>query len=243
MILLGIAAESGGDARHITHLTDRIILEGAHWITPEVLDAYRRWGGVEGEADLDMHSAYVRARARKLPVYGHFSGEPGSEDAASVRAALMLFAEDERRPDAVIIARDMDDRPARADGFAEASADRAWPFAVIGALATPELEAWRVAAVQTESPEDQIAWDQVRQRIGFDPTLYPERLTSKHLIDKRDAKRILTDLTSSGRSPDDRWSDVPLSRLRERGGSCGLRVFMDGVQTHIVNRLTGAGPP
>ncbi len=86
MTRLGIAAESIGDVQLLTHMSDRIVVEAVPWIEPEVLDAYRTWCGV-GEADwLDVHDAFRRARAQKLPLYGRFEGEPGALDARMHRA-------------------------------------------------------------------------------------------------------------------------------------------------------------
>lgn len=237
MTLAGIIAESIADARRVTGLADRVILDQVDWITPDVIDAYRLWCGVEGEDFLDLHGAFTRARERGLKVYGHFDGQPCAEDAATTRAALLLFAEEDVDLAAVVLARDVDNRPARVDGFHQAIRVLAWPFAVISALATPEIEAWRIAACETESPAEEVAHQDVRQRIGFDPTLHPERLTSKNPTDKADAKRVLRELTAGGRDPDERWADAPLSRLRERGAACGLADFISGVEMHILPHL------
>lgn len=233
MIRGGVAAESGGDATRVTRLADRVVAETREPApmgtpAPQVV-----WGGIDGAAWLDIHLAWRLARARNLRIKGRFSGEAPVEDAESVRAVLLLFAESDPQPRAVVVSRDVDGRPARIEGLEQAANSRVWPFEVLGALADPEIEAWCVAAFVPASKQENDALLSVRRRLGFDPTLYPERLTSGSATQKKDAKRTLDELNAGGRDADERLQDAPLTRLRERGQRCGLTRFIEQVETRL----------
>src|SRR3990167_5349905 len=128
VIVLGIAAESRSDAALITAFVDRLISAQVEWIEPELLDAFRQWRGLQGENWLDLHEAFRRARAQGLPVYGHFGGEAGAADAQMHRAVLSLFADEDERPSAVVVARDMDGDANRVKGWQQAVEMKSWPF-------------------------------------------------------------------------------------------------------------------
>ncbi|MGK4002750.1 hypothetical protein WMF31_09020 [Sorangium sp. So ce1036] len=150
---------------------------------------------------------------------------------------LLLFAEEDEPPRAVVIARDLDGRPERAEGFAQAAADskRTWPFeVVVGALAEPEVEAWLVAAWDPEDDSERQRLAALCGELHFDPCAKPERLTSKNEADRKDAKRVLAALTATGRDAGARWADAPVERLESRGASCGLTRFVREVRQHLV---------
>lgn len=226
MTRLGIAAESESDARLVTRLADRILLDEVDWLDADGLPHVRRWVGLGHDEWLDVHKAYDLARGRRLPVYGHFSGSKGELDAVMHRAALLLFAEEEEPPSVVVLSRDDDGKTERQEGCRQAVRERSWPFEVLVALAHREIEAWLVAAFEPESEEEQSALEDVRRRIGFDPRQQPERLTSGRKGSKKDAKRVLGELCQHGRSPSERWDAVPLDRLvGKRGLGCGVAHF------------------
>lgn len=123
-VTIGIAAESEGDTRIVQGLVDRMLIEEIEWVADtfeacrkpildDGLSPCRSWRGVQGSAWLDLHRVSDLARKRGLRIYGRFDGEPGAEDARMHRAALLLFAEEDEPPKAVVIARDMDRKDAK----------------------------------------------------------------------------------------------------------------------------------
>ncbi|MEK7867154.1 MAG: hypothetical protein AAB434_10765 [Planctomycetota bacterium] len=240
MTRLGIAAESLPDACLIERLVDRLLAEKIDWVVLESLDDHRTWAGLGGNEYLDVHGARELARERfGQAFYGHFQGEPGAHDALMYRAVFFLFADEDQRPSAVVIARDLDGDAERDRGFVQAVKERPYPFAVVGALAQPEIEAWLVAAWTPENPGEKKLLAEIRRDLGFNPTLRPEKLTSKNATDKKDAKRTLKKLCGAGRSGEDWWADVPLDRLRERGENCGLSVFLVEAEKKVVPLVSG----
>lgn len=237
-VRLGIGAESPTDVRRVTGLVDRLILQDIDWITPDLLDACRRWSGLDGASFLPL-PALAEARRRRLPIYGHFGARPGEVEAAAFRAALLLFASDP--PAAVVLVRD-DDGKGRASGAEQAIRDRQWPFQVVIAIPVPEIEAWMCAAWREEGEGDRSALEVIRRRLGFEPHRHPEQLTAGKESDKRDAKRALAELCAQGRAGDDRWEDVPLEHLEEVGRSCGLTEFIHQVRTALIPEVRGRAP-
>lgn len=239
MTPIGVAAESAGDTWIVQALVDRMLVEGIDWVEPEVLPFYRDWCGVMGAPWLDLHGAYRLARELGLRIYGHFDGAPGADDAHMHRAALLLFAEEDEPPKAVVIARDLDGEPDRARGFHQAVEAGIWPFVIAGALAQPEIEAWQIAAWDAEDEPERRRLAGLRGELGFDPCAQPERLTSKSQTDPGDAKRILEVLTTTGRDARARWADAPVARLESAGARCGLADFVRDVRDRVVPVVSG----
>jgi hypothetical protein len=224
-VRLGIAAESRGDAALVTALGDRLLQHRVEWARDQELEHIRSWVGTEGQPWFDVHGAFARARERRLPIYGSFGGEPGALDAQMHRAILLLFAEEDEVPAAVVVARDTDGEEDRRRGFEQAKTERNWPFQVIGALADPEIEAWSLAVWQPETEVEHTALATERQTLGFDPTQSPERLSAGRSHHKSNAKRVLGALTASGRPLRDRWAEVALDQVLAHPSSCGLSAF------------------
>lgn len=244
MIRIGIAAESAAELPPVRLLVDRCLARRLDWFA-DIEDCLRVLEGIDGAAFLDLHQANDLARARRLPLFGHFHGEPGAPDARMLRAALMLFADQESPPDAVILRRDVDDEPERLRALEQARNDTpedgAWPFPVLGALAVPELEAWLISAWAPETPDEETRHARIRQRLGFDPVTCAHQLTAKRAHHPKDAKRVLRELCTSGRLPDDRWATLHVERLTQLGQHTGLATFIAEIDDALLP-LFVAGP-
>ncbi len=240
MIRIAFAAEAEGDVEIVATLLDRLLLETADWIEPELLDVYRcRTNIGDGNSWLRLHSVPELARARKLGrIYGHFDGKPGAEDALLTRKTLLLFAFCDPVPSLVVFVRDLDGVEDRRRGFKQACEERSWPFEVQGALAEPELEAWLVASWDPEDEVEETTLDGLRRQLGFDPTRHPQQLVNSP-ESPRDAKRVLGQLTARGRSAGDRWQTVALETLDARGEHCGLRELIEGLRVTLRKLVTG----
>lgn len=222
MIRLGIAAESPGDAKLITALVDRVFLEEHDWVTDDTLDEHRVWVGLGRESFLDVHRARRDATARRLPVHGHFGGEPREADAKMFRSVLLLFLFEDTPPDVVVVSRDIDGDEDRARGFEQAVAHKAWPFVVVPALARPEIEAFELLSWRPESEAETKALAAARQRLPFCPTKAPERLTSKKPTNPKDAKTVKLSLCDDDERWEEAWKRADLRELQEAGEGCGL---------------------
>jgi hypothetical protein len=231
-----VAVEDRGHFDAATRLADRVLQDALPWCA-DILDTLRRWG--TGPDERPWHyltKAYEAARERGLKPYGHFDGEPGKPDAAMVRAQLLLFQADLAdglQIDGVMLARDIDDDPDRAEGFTQALASK-WPFPVVVALCVPEVEAWLVAGFEAEDASQNERLIAERKHLGFSPPREPHRLSSRKRQDRKDAKAVLDRLCAADHDRRQRCLEAPIAVLHERGRACGLHDFLDEVRTKLV---------
>ncbi|MBK8099929.1 MAG: hypothetical protein IPK26_22735 [Planctomycetes bacterium] len=211
-----------------------MIEDGVDWIDAATLEHFRTWASVGNHPFLDVHRAHDLARDLGLGyrLYGRFQGEPGAEDALLHRCALLVLADMEPLPGAVVIARDDDGRQARRLGFVQAESDRAWPFAIIGAIATPEIESWLISAFVPRTPEEERNRDELRETLGFDPIQEAHRLSSTG-SPKRDAKAVLSTLAGTA-DAGAAFVASSLEHLRTQGTKNGLTRFLDALATKLL---------
>lgn len=206
MIHLGVAGEAAADAHLAQQMVDHRVCAEVDWIAPDLLGAYRCWRGMEQTPGsyLRFASALALARARGLPIRGHFEGVPGAPDAQTVRAILLLFQlVSDRPPDALVIVRDTDGHDERTLGFAQARdeferlrPDSAFAGRILLAAPHPKRESWLLSAYRAQTQDEQERLSAQTRRLGFDPTLDPGRLRDPDEGGARNAKRVLHALTA-----------------------------------------------
>lgn len=239
MLRLGITAESPGDARLVSGVGDAVAIEAAHWVDGHP-EAFRTWCGLGHEAFLDIHAATRRAEAQGVRTFGHFQDGPGRLDAQLYRNVFALFADEDDRPDVVVVSHDTDQDGERLAGFQQAARERKWGFTAVHAAAHPEHEAWLLAAFVPQNDAERAALAKLRQELGFDPTKDAGELKSGDETAKRDAKRILALLCDHAEARE-RLLATPLDVLRERGVPSRLTAFLTDFRAAIGPHL-GAGP-
>lgn len=248
---LGIAAESLGDARLLTHLADRVLAEamagrGQDWFEGPTRDGARRWRGVDAHTafhDLHDKSEPASPLARRLSLHGDF-GQGGLPcDTQAFRRVLLRFQFDAAPPvAAVVIGRDSDHK--RDLGAALAAAmklefDREWSFRVVLAAAHPEVEAWLLCGFEPANAAEKKRLAKMRRELGVSPVESPERLTAGRDDAPHDCKRTFRDLTEGDA---ERCAAAPLERLTARGAGCGLAPFLTDVARQL-GPLFGLPPP
>lgn len=239
-IILAGAAESAADFAVIAGLVDRAIAEGVHWVEDGIAH-FRTWANVDGRPFLDLHRARDLACERRFRIYGRFQGEPGAEDALMHRCALLVLADLEPVPAAVVIARDDDGRPTRHEGLDQATDDREWPFAILGALATPEIDAWLVCAFVPRTEDERQRHAEIHRILGFDPIANSHRLTSTG-PSRKDAKDVRISLAGNRAEGLARFEATSLDHMRRQGVNNGLTPFLKAVEQKLLP-LFGGRPP
>jgi hypothetical protein len=225
----GIAAESPVDARIVTNLADRALCEAIHWLDAEQLALMRVWRGLDDAPYLDVHHARKQSRAAfGMRASGHFGGEPGALDAHMIRSTLLLFMDDDRTPDAVVIARDIDGKPERRAGLAQAVA-QGWPFKVVPAFTDPAVEAWTIAGFTPCNAAEQRRVDALRTELGFSVLAHPERLKAGRKTHKRSVKRVCAVLVDNNAERRAQCHAAKLDMLRADGEACGIVAFLKAV--------------
>lgn len=237
----GIVGEARADRDAACGLADRVLLEDVHWLDAETLDAYRHWRGFTPEAHF-LRWASVSDEWKLLglkPIFGEFGEQP---DARMARKALLLFAQAERRPDAVVLMRDSD---AQRDstGLEQARDHNPWPFKVIIGLAHPKRECWVLAGFDPKSAQEVECLAKEERRLSFHPVRDAHLLTAREHGAKKDAKVALDALTQSDKERErECLEETALETLRERGGNTGLTTYLAEVRERLVPILMGHSP-
>lgn len=222
--------EAAADEATTSHLVDRQIGETLGRSTAS-LDDRRAWQGIEpGTTATLWRRVKDLAQQHGVRAHGRFDASRRPPDAQAGRRALLLV-EKLRCGDVVVLVRDADDQPERYTGLDLARKESASKDRVVIGVASPEREAWLLAGFVPNNANEQQTLDAERQRLGFDPTLYPERLGGRG---KRDAKVALENVTS-GRHDRERIciEETPLATLRLRGEGSGLAAFLAEVEQRL----------
>lgn len=239
MIRLLVAAEDADGnwtARHLLELRMKRI----EWVHDLGLDAFREWMTFRARSWLplkDVNELFRECLGRGFRrAYGHFAGEPGAENALAFHK---LFVVVERLgPDLLVVARDADGTDRRT-GFQQAR-KRPWPFAIAGALAQPEVDAWLICAAIATGEAHRQCIAELRRELGFDPTTSSHDLTSTS-PSARDAKRVRERLESAGMDLESSFRARSIGDLRERGTWNGLSTFLADLDDALAPHL-GAPP-
>lgn len=242
----GVVCEARADQLTACGLSDRVLMEGVSWLDRETLDAQRQWRGL-GSTDSYLKWASVRSEAERLGLrastWGQFGGKPGEPDAFIARKALLLFASQSRRPDAVLLVRDSDGDLRRRVGLDQARTDKPWPFKVLIGVAHPKREAWVLAGFQPRNPEEAERLRTLQGRLSFDPILKSHMLDAREHGAKTDIKRALDELIEGeGERERQCLNETALTVLEERGGSNGLAAFLEEVRQRLVPIVSGHSP-
>jgi hypothetical protein len=227
-----IVAESHSDTRIATFLADRILMIQLGWPDKSMLPGLRRWRGeAENSEFLDIHKVHELARAKGIPpVYGHFDNRPTAPDYQSAMDALYLALASEPQPHAFVWIRDTDGDKSRVQGWRDASQQFTHDFAALVSGFPHEcMETWRLLAWSHGQSRDDVRVAQERQRLGFDPTTSPERLSHKQNVPKS-AKAVVEALGAHEYS----LHECDLEATSRGGSACGLATYLDEVRKHLL---------
>lgn len=227
-----LLAEAQADAETVTCIADRLLLQHAPseeerecgqnsaW-----LKSKREWKGMEAESNYTKWTGIKElAKQHRIRVLGR-----GGMDRDIFRKAI-LVAEAVRgeNPRWMVVSRDLDtqhpdERRESLEHIREEYRIQGWQ--IVLAVARPFREAWVLHGFVPGSREEEAALKEERAKLGFDPTLSPERLTAQNETAKQNAKRVLSSLLAAARNRRDReqtcLEQTPLSTLLEKAGKTG----------------------
>lgn len=233
---VGFIAESKADVeRVLAVLMCRVFSEAGRqldWCTLEFL--LDRVFDAHADRFIKIHEAIKRCRERNLRIHG-LRGKLGMR---SARAALVWFKDVNKELEVVVLATDVDGDDDRENAVDLSRTGSKWPFAVVLALPKPEVEAWKIAGFQPRTGEEANVLERLREELGFDPTRYPERLTSTKTDSPKDAKRVIERLAPSLERQAE-CLDLPLEQLADKGAGCGLAQYLGELRTIAVPVLAG----
>ncbi|HEU4412870.1 MAG TPA: hypothetical protein VFS43_46950 [Polyangiaceae bacterium] len=238
-VVLGVACEDNGHFSAVTCLVDDVLVTSHTWLDG-IVDACRTWRGVnEGEAwyKYDPGDATdlrpITVAGQRIKIHGPIRGEPLKPEASMWRRVLFSFCHTEPRPEVVILARDLDGYPKRAEGIKQVREGIRWPFRIVVAAAQPEIEAWRACGFTPADERERERLEALRRELSFDPTTQSHRLTSHPNDAPTDAKRVLTRLCDGAPERVDACLK-DLAALRTRGRLNGAADFLGEIDEHIV---------
>lgn len=118
------------------------------------------------------------------------------------------------------------------------------PPCVVCVAMAPEAEAWVCAGFLATNDQETAALDALRQRVSFDPTTQPHRLTGGTKTEPNDAKRALRELVADKYSPRAQrcWSDTALDVLARNGQHAGVPQFLNALRNFMVPSLLKTRP-
>src|SRR5262245_32029544 len=242
--------EAAADFRIASDLVDRVLLHaGPAWLA-DLLgaepEAVRTWWDIgHGQRFFVLASlrSYVDELSIRVP-HGHFDGRPGAADAVMGRTAFAIVRHLVKRGevvDAVLVIRDMDDRPERRIGLRQARTEaQSWStFRIVLGCADPKREAWVLCGFEPENDDEHACMAELRRELGFHPHEHAHRLDATDELAKRSAKRVLSILLRGDREREERcWKATPLDTLRVRGTSTGLRDYLEEIEAQLLPLVT-----
>lgn len=235
-----IVCEAAKDKQIASRLAERVLVDEIDWMESSLLPSQCTWQGLDRTREfLTWAGAASQARKRRIRVHGRFRGEKGAFDARTARRALRLFKALEDSPDAVFLIRDTDGEQERLASLREVR-DSDWDFPVVLGTPHPKVECWILAGFDPRNDKEQEMLQAARTSLGFDPRARAHRLTAKGVKGKRNAKKVLAQL-SGGKSDREEacWRDADLEVLKERGVKSRLAAYLEDVSARIVPRLGG----
>lgn len=250
-------AEAPADARLASELGDRVMVEeGPDWVETELLDALRRWMGLDdgqpssnpdqppqpldtalwpdkehGPTFTKWTALKQHGRRRGRPRYiGHHSSGPRGSDYAQAVTALRAVSLLRSGGDqiAVVMLRDRDSVDDARAGLFQAAADPRFArlITIIG-IQDKMRESWVLSGWQPASEAEEALLAERLRALGFDPTAQPERLRDSRDGAPRCPKTVIRQLTGGDWAREACcWREQPLDHLRERGRSNGLAAFI-----------------
>lgn len=238
MIRLLVAAEDALGFRLAKDLADRLCLE-AEWVVAAHLDAFREWVAFAGQPYLELKQVRMLARQHRLQLRGKFDDASGADDALLMRKLFGVVVETGIAIDVLVVARDVDGTDRRT-GFEQARRERKPSFAIVGALAQPESEAWLVCVWSPRDAREREEHASLRRELGFDPIARSQELTSTSDTSRKDTKKVLERLAGSVAAAEEHFRRRSLGELEQAGTENGLADFLRELRPVIRNRL-GAG--
>jgi len=243
-ISIAIVCEGSSDQRTGSCLADRVCCAEIDWLEEEILPHVRAWRGLDPKnAYLEWTAAARLSRTKRIPI-GGFSGGPAAPDAHAARKALWLLHDSEHPPDAIVLLRDSDGDPHRRRGLEQARRSTSFRTPIVIGVADRNRECWVLAGFEPLDETEKNRLTEIEQEIGFDPRVVAHRLTGSRRSPKKDAKRVLAQLTGGDRDREaECCTGTDLSILEERGEKTGLVDYLAEIRTKLVPSVSASRRP
>ncbi len=242
-----LICEGPSDPRVARGFAERVFTERIEWLRDSP-DALLPWRGLEDRPKLPKKSedpeylkwSSVKARynALGLPdINGRFDGEPEKPKATVALKALRLAAQ--RQPSAVVMVCDADNQPESRDGLEQArrryEVEQTKTVPIVIGVADRCREAWVLVGYAPRNAREQERHQALIRELTFDPSQEPHRLRHPRSGQARHAKDVLEQLCESDSSREQPcWEETPLETLKQNGEACGLKAYLEEIETRLV---------
>jgi hypothetical protein len=243
-----LICEGPSDPRVARGFAERVCQERIEWLrdSPE---AFLPWRGLEDRPKLPKKSGedpeYLKWSSVKtlynalgLPdINGRFDGQPEKPKATVALKALRLAAQ--RQPSAVVMVCDADNQPESRAGLEQArrkyEVEQMQPVPVVIGVADRCREAWVLVGYVPRNAREQERHKTLTRELTFDPSREPHRLRHPRSGQARHAKDVLENLCDGDLGREQPcWAETPLETLKENGEACGLKAYLEEIETRLV---------
>jgi hypothetical protein len=251
MIEVVVIVESRADAITAKKLAERVLVEKVDWLEPESLEHLFKWSGLEVGTEhscwKDTADIIDRAKKAGIPMprfLGHGKTGALKADGAAAMKIMnlikLLNLKEQRKIEAVIFIRDLDNQAQRRQGIEQARSeheDRQPQIEVIIGTADRMREAWVLNGFVPLDSEEKRVLAQIKTKLSFDPCEEAHRLRDD-LGEDRNPKLVVKKLTVGNIIREQQcWEETDLEILRSRGSNTGLRAYLNEVEQRLVSIL------
>ncbi len=237
-----LICEGPSDPRVAKGFAERVLVEHEDllWLRQAPVEAFIPWRGLTEIAEYLRWADVPRLYGddRTMPEYiGGFGERPSNHMAKAATRALRLAQK--RNPSAIVVVCDGDEKYAERKAGLEqarekhATTTNACPV-VIG-VANRCREAWILAGFNPRDDQERAQLERLRGKLTFDPTREPHKLQEKNEGEDRSPKNALRQLISnSSEREHPSWEETPLETLKQNGEACGLKAYLEEIETRLV---------
>lgn len=249
MIEIVVIVESIADAITATKLAERVLVEKVEWLEPESLQHLLKWSGLELGTEhscwKDTNDIIDRAKKDGIPVprfLGHGkTGTLKADGAAAMKImnlVKLLYLKKNRKVDAVIFIRDLDNQIERRQGIEQARSeheDKLPHVEIITGTADRMREAWVLNGFIPLDAEEKRILAEIKTKLSFDPCHEAHRLRDDPGED-RNPKLVVKKLTGGdGIREQQCWEETDLEILRSRGNNTGLTDYLNEIEQRLIS--------
>lgn len=255
-----VIVEARADAEIATKLAERVLLEAADWLEPELLPHLIQWRGLVENTPYSLWSSDLSKREKlnqiaqalgfkKMPkTLGHGLDGPLQDYGAAARKAVTLTRLlQDQRPEikGVLLIIDLDvksdDRKAGLEQVRREDLQNPQSLQIVLGVANPKREAWVLNGFLPVNPVEEKILATLTQELHFDPCLEAQRLRAPRSIpdQSRNIKKVVEQLTQGSQDRERQcWEETDLTMLKQRGLNTGLTEYLEDLAFRLPQVLT-----
>jgi hypothetical protein len=237
-----LICEGPSDPRVAKGFAERVLVEHEDllWLRQAPVEAFIPWRGLTENTVYLKWSDVPRLYGddRTMPEYiGGFGEQTPNHMAKAASRALRLAQKS--NPTAIVLVCDGDEkyeeRKAGLEQAREKHATTTNACPVVIGVANRCREAWVLAGFDPRDDRERALLKSLRDKLSFDPIREPHKLQEKNEGEPRSPKNALRKLLNHDSEREHpSWEETPLETLKQNGEACGLKAYLEEVETKLV---------